>query len=230
MASWLPYASARGGAPAVNAPPVFDQALWAECNHPFSKNDLLRFDNAYVCAGCKPTFIQRMREGVGPVGGLAWRSGNLLVMRREASLPDRCVKCNSAAGGRKLTRKLSWHSPWLYLLIPVGLLIYAIIATILSKRARIEIGLCEDHYNTRKRDVLIGWMSFLLSIVLFVAAGYFSNGWLAFAGVGLLLGGIIYAIVRTPMISPKRIDDSYVWLKGVTPAFIAELPAFPGPR
>jgi len=230
MASWLPYSSVRGSTQQIGAPPVLDQSLCAECNRAFSKNDLLSLDNAYVCASCKPTFLQRMREGVGRAAGVAWRSGNLLVVAREAVLPDRCVKCNAPAQGQKLRRKLSWHTPWIYALIILGLLFYIIAAVITSKRARIDIGLCREHFAARKRDVLIGWLSFALSIALFVAAAYFESGWIALAGAGVFFGGIIYAVVRTPIVSPKRIDDHYAWLKGASPAYIAELPEFPGSR
>jgi hypothetical protein len=232
MSGWLPYATARGGgSPAVNAPPMLDQTVCSECNRPFSKNDLLRIDNNYVCADCKPTFLQRMREGVGPAGGLAWRSGNLLVLRREATLPDRCVKCNAPAQGRKLPRKYSWHAPWVWLLFfLVSPLLYVVVALIISKKARLAVGICDSHFGARKRDMLIGWLSFFLAIALFIASGYFSNGWLALAGFGIFLGGVIYAVVRVPVLSPKRIDDEFVYLKGASPAYIAELPEFPGPR
>lgn len=43
---------------------------------------------------------------VDPSGGV-WRDGKLLVMHKKAVLPDRCVKCNQPAGGRRLKRSLS---------------------------------------------------------------------------------------------------------------------------
>src|SRR5882762_3300178 len=68
------------------------------------------------------------------IGGI-WRDSSTLVMTKDASLPDRCVKCNAPANGLRLKRRLAWHSPVLYLLIVLAVLIYVILAGILSKRA-----------------------------------------------------------------------------------------------
>lgn len=230
MDAWLPYASARGAATAPDVPPRLDDATCCECNRSFSRNDLLRIENHFVCAECKPAFLQRMREGVAPAGGTAWRSGNLLVVRRNASLPDRCVKCNAPAHGRRLTRKLSWHTPWIYLIIFVGVLFYVIAAVILRKRARVEIGICEAHWAARRRDVLIGWASFLVAILLGWCGAHFGNGWLYGSALTIFLGGLIYAAFRTPVVSAKKIDADFVWLKGASRAYTAELPEFRGPR
>jgi len=228
MANWQPCSVARSSPGGAGLPPVIAQTSCVMCNRAFSRDDLLLYDNVLVCAECKPGFFQRLREGIVPGGIMAWRSGNLLVIRKEAELPDRCVKCNVPANGRRLRRKLHWHSPYLYLLIPVGLLVYALVATIVGKRARIQVGICETHHALRKRDILLSWLFFVLAIVLWVAAGYFSSGWTAAAGFVMLFISIIYAIVRTQLVSPKRIDDHFVWLKGVAPAYIADLPEFPG--
>lgn len=54
----------------------------------------------------------------GPTEGV-WRNGNLLIMRRNASLPERCVKCNRPATHSRL-QKLSWHPAGWYLLILIS--------------------------------------------------------------------------------------------------------------
>jgi hypothetical protein len=40
--------------------------------------------------------------------------------------------------------------------------------------------------------------------------------------------GPIYGLLRSQLISPKRITDEYVWIKGVHPWYLAELREFPG--
>lgn len=236
MTDWQPLSMVRQPAagsvppivPAI-APPVFGRVECAECRRAFSKDEVLRYENVFVCADCKPTFFQKVREGVA-TGSLSelWRSGNLLVLRKDAFLPDRCVKCNQPANGFKLPRKLSWHTPWLYLLILPSLLIYIIVALIVSKKARLEIGLCQEHRQRRRRDLAIAWLIFVLSLVAFGAAAALSNGWLALAGVSLLLVAIVYGAVRVPPVQAKRIDNQFLWLKGVSPAFLATLPEFRG--
>ena len=39
-----------------------------ECGQPFAVNDMIPFKDNWVCAGCKPAFIQKMKEGVS-IGG-----------------------------------------------------------------------------------------------------------------------------------------------------------------
>lgn len=39
-----------------------------ECGGSFAVEDLARFGASYVCANCKPAYVQRMREGAAPIG------------------------------------------------------------------------------------------------------------------------------------------------------------------
>ncbi len=39
-----------------------------ECGGAYPVQDLVRFGNHFVCANCKPAYVQRMREGVQPIG------------------------------------------------------------------------------------------------------------------------------------------------------------------
>lgn len=234
MAAWQSFRSVQSPPPPPTLgglPPVMDQAPCAECQRVFSRNALLRYENFLVCETCKPVFFQKLREGVTPgaVGAL-WRSGKLLVMRKGATLPGRCVKCGADAPGEKLTRKLFWHHPALYLLILPGLLIYAIVATVVGKRAKIQVGLCHEHRGRRRRDLIIAWSLFLLSLALFVAAGVWENGWCVAFGVAALLASPIYGMITCAVVTPKKIDDQFVWLKGVSPEFLESLEEFTGRR
>lgn len=60
MADWQPYRAVNGGAPAANAP---SGVLCAECGKSFATDEVVRFGERFVCAACKPTFVQRMQEG-----------------------------------------------------------------------------------------------------------------------------------------------------------------------
>ena len=48
-------------------------------------------------------------------------------------------------------------------------------------------------------------------------------------GVLVFFGGALYGLIAARMVAPKRISDDYVWLKGVHPDFLAELPVWPYP-
>ena len=68
--TWVPYHSSTavpssfsGAAPAVTH-------VCAECKKSFREEDMLQYENSWVCATCKPIFFQRVKEGVVPVGQL----------------------------------------------------------------------------------------------------------------------------------------------------------------
>ena len=44
------------------------QAVCSECGRTFPEEEMISFENAKVCAGCKPVFIQKIKEGVSVAG------------------------------------------------------------------------------------------------------------------------------------------------------------------
>jgi len=72
MPGWQPHMSARGAArpvpPAIPAPGA-DFRYCSECGRPFPADQVVTIGAAPVCAGCKPLYLQRMREGAGGVVG-----------------------------------------------------------------------------------------------------------------------------------------------------------------
>jgi uncharacterized membrane protein len=80
MASWQPLRQARpsaGGssapaAPPVAAPPIAGGAaasgevVCAECGKLFTRDNAIQYGTAWVCAACKPVFLQKLREGAAP--------------------------------------------------------------------------------------------------------------------------------------------------------------------
>jgi uncharacterized RDD family membrane protein YckC len=66
MPEWSPYGSlhptaATAGA-AAGAHPC------AECGRTFPEEDMIAFGSAWVCAECKPRFVQKLKEGIAPAG------------------------------------------------------------------------------------------------------------------------------------------------------------------
>lgn len=74
MAAWQPFsavcppqfaatlgaAPSGAGAPGDSAP----EAVCHECHNIFRKEDMIRHKDLYVCANCKPVFMQKLGEGV----------------------------------------------------------------------------------------------------------------------------------------------------------------------
>ncbi len=178
-------------------------------------------------------------EYVSPAGyfgesdGL-WRQGKLLVMLKEARLPPRCVKSNQPTN-QFLKRNLTWHPQWVLLLILINILICAIVAMIMQKKATIYIGLSPEWIARRRTCIMIAWGIAALAIVMFVggivlAQEYDPAAILIGISPLLLIGAAIYGLVGSRMVAPTKIDDRFVWLKGVCPEFLAKLPEWTGPR
>jgi hypothetical protein len=163
-----------------------------------------------------------------PFQGL-WRQGNVLVMHKLAPLPDICVKSNQPAA-KRLKRKLQWHHPAIAVTILAGLLVYVVLALVLTKRATIMLPLSDEWHERRKRRLIFGWIAGLLSLALMVAgialAIQSSDAmWVVLFLVGICLGifALIYCQYACAMVRPTRITDTYIWLKGVHPDYLNRL-------
>jgi uncharacterized RDD family membrane protein YckC len=72
MAQWESYQSSRAaaGTPGAMAP----TQTCAECGRRFPEDEMLHYENSWVCAVCKPIFFQRIKEGAVPVGMFVYAS------------------------------------------------------------------------------------------------------------------------------------------------------------
>jgi hypothetical protein len=225
MPQWQTYAAARSPNPAAAS-----GKICAECGRTFSKDEMIQLNQAWICAACKPVYLQKMKEGVFPSGGSGlWKSGKKLVTRSETPFPDRCVKCNAPAHGFKMKRVLYWQ-PWpYYLLIFLNLLIMLIVIVIVRKKAVLEIGLCQTHQARRKANILVSWGIMALGFgIIAIAAFLLKSILVGVLGGCTVLGSAIYAAIMVPPISAAKITKENAWVKGVGPEFLAELPEWPG--
>jgi hypothetical protein len=158
-----------------------------------------------------------------------WRNRSSLVMTKQASLPDRCIKCN-APTQNKLKRNLRWHHQALYALILLGFIPYAIFALVLGKTATVNVGLCEAHVSARKRAMLIALLLVLFSFVLFVVGIANESPALVLVGMLLFLGGVIFGVLKTKVVVPQKIDNEYVWLNGINSDYLNQFPEWGGAR
>jgi hypothetical protein len=157
------------------------------------------------------------------IGGI-WRDQATLVMTKDASLPDRCVKCNAPANGLRLKRRLAWHYPVLYLVALIALLIYVILAAMLSKRATVFLGLCQTHFQRRRKQTAIGWLLLAAGLITAIAAIAYDYPLLALAGFSALLFAAFFLVLVSRVVVVKKIDDRLVWLNGIHSAYLAQLP------
>jgi uncharacterized RDD family membrane protein YckC len=77
MANWQPFAQVRpvasSGAVTTPAAPIYattpvasptgDDVVCTQCNRIFPRQETIQYGESYVCAACKPIFMQRLKEG-----------------------------------------------------------------------------------------------------------------------------------------------------------------------
>ena len=153
-------------------------------------------------------------------------------------LPPVCLRCGAPTTG--LVRKnFSWHPPWVIVLILAGLLVYVIVAIVLTKRMTIRAPLCAKHQNHWFGRSLIIWLSLaavasvgLIAFLLMVnqqprGAGGPGNGLSGFICVGTVLLGlawlIMVLILQGTMIRPSEITDRSMTLNKVSRQFVEAL-------
>ncbi len=234
MAEWKPLSVVRSVAATPGSlPPLVFQAgsRCAECGHAYAETDMIVLNNSWVCATCKPTFLQRMMEGSAPSGSsrLIWRRKLEIVTGRDAPFPDRCIRCNAPANGFKLKRELTWHSPGYYILL-ISPLIYIIVSMLVRKKAVLHIGLCEGHRASRKRAILIASITAILGVLFVVLTVVAEHGIFALIGLVLLLGALIYASLKATTISTTKIEKEIVSFKGAGQPFLDTLPEWNGQK
>jgi hypothetical protein len=156
-----------------------------------------------------------------------WRDKSTLVMTKEALLPNRCIKCNEPTGER-LKRKLTWHHPALYLTILISILVYAILAMVIRKTATVDVGFCEDHLSTRRRHLTITWIIGVVGVLCLPLAVMLDDGTPVFVGLLLMFAAAIYGIVTLRVVVATRIDNHFVWLKGINSDYLQEFPQWQG--
>jgi hypothetical protein len=148
-----------------------------------------------------------------------------------AALPARCVKCNAAAELPVKERTLYWHHPALYLLVVVQVLLYAIVAMIVRKKAMVKPGLCAAHRRRRNRWILAGWLSPVAILGLALLAGSLTQNGAAVASLAILpiLIAIVLSVNKAQLLVATRIDERYVQVKGCGEPFLAGFPPALGP-
>ena len=224
---WMPLATVLATMP----PPLISNPggmTCAECGRFFPADELISLNRSWVCAQCKPIFLQKLAEGV-PMSGAAgiWRQGKRLVTRSETPFPDRCIKCNGPANGYRLKRVLYWQHPAYYLLLLCNLLVLLVVILIVRKKAVLHIGLCQTHRDQRKLAIIACVTGMLGGVAMIIAGGVYANGWVALTGVVLFLTGAVWGIVMGRTIAAVKIENDIVTISGAGRTFLAEFPERP---
>jgi hypothetical protein len=135
--------------------------------------------------------------------------------RRDYELPSVCMYCGAPATRRK-SKTFSWHPPWIYILLLVGLLPFMLVALIMTQRLRLSAPLCEQHryhWGWRQAFVLLsllGVFGLIAGLAIFTSARpgqrplLPGEAWIALP-VALLAWVILAIVVQTRTIRPTEI-------------------------
>lgn len=106
----------------------------------------------------------------------------------------------------------------------MAVLIYAIVAGIMSKKAVIYLGLWAEHVRLRQIKIAIGWLLLVAGLIAIIAAIPFESGMMALLGLAASFTAVIWLIVVVRVVTPKKIDDHLIWLKGINSDYLSQLP------
>lgn len=156
-------------------------------------------------------------------GSQVQRDGDAVVVHSGSDLPPRCITCNAPVRGPVKEVRLYWHSPWLYLLILINILFYAIVGLIARRSVKVSPGLCEVHSAQRTRRILYFWAAggaacVAGAVLLFTEAGAASAVFFVLAVLVLVIG-----MLSTRKVYAKKITKEYARVGGCKEPFLASL-------
>ncbi len=71
MANWDEYARVMtGGTTEAGAAEDSGKSFCSECGRAFSREEMIQYGDSWVCAGCKPIFVQKLKEGMSVSGAM----------------------------------------------------------------------------------------------------------------------------------------------------------------
>ena len=188
---------------------------------------MIPFAGSWICAKCKPIFLQRVREGAPllPGGADAWQSGDAVVTLHGGTLPARCVKCNAATTGKPITRTFYWHPPWVFisLLIPP---IYIVLHLLLRRRATVSVPICEEHRQRRQKFIALRCLLTAIAIGAVIVAISYNSDVLPALVPFVLTAAFLIGESSVTLVSTKHIGTRYVWMRGFCHDYRAALPEF----
>jgi hypothetical protein len=150
-------------------------------------------------------------------------------------LPEVCMRCGEPATVQNRYR-FTWHPGWVYALIPLGYLVYAIVAAALTQNVRCLTFFCDRHKNHWRARTLLIWGTLVVLAAVFgggfalagALSSHFSKlaqdwvfGSLGVAAAMLLVCWLIsIPIIQGTAIHPTEISERQLRLQRVSPAFV----------
>ncbi len=164
-----------------------------------------------------------------------WRDGKLLVCRIGEPFPDRCIKTNLPAEGRRLKQGLRCQPGWATLTqvaAPPG--VGEAVSAVAGRRTTIDVGVSPRVLRRRRRRFMVAGLILAASFgaiawaIVELPQGAESSGWLLIGGVLGVWWGLFSFLNASQLIVAKRMTKEFIWLRGAGRDFLADLPEWPG--
>jgi len=231
-----------------------------ECFRDFPASEVIRLGEMPVCAECKPAAVAKLTSGKPLGSFWRKGRLLVVVRGEEKfDLPARCVHCNTPAEEYWIDREFStlgkWKIPlgllaWGIVLVPAVLsvlpplrgmaafagvaavflwLVTLIAAMAAGQRTRWRYGMCRRHWHRHWMQLGIIVGSAVFGAVLGILGGKFG------AIVGLIGLALIFVSLGVAMTGQREVratkhTEWHSYFRGCSPAFLQELPEWPGER
>ena len=160
-----------------------------------------------------------------PQAPQARMQGSVLVLSKHAQMPQICAKCGVQHGLTARHTKMSWVPGWAYAMVVFGWAIGLIIMAVTRKTAQVTVPVCDSCNKRWSQGNLFFGLSFLPAAFLYLLMIVFAGVDLPDAGAACMLLGtlallvapivVAFAVKRPRAVYPDKIDDHFVYLKGV---------------
>lgn len=150
------------------------------------------------------------------------REGKYVFVPVGQDLPPRCVICNAEVTAPIKQKTMYWHSQWLYLLILLNVVFYAIVAVLVRKKTKVSPGYCTVHLAARRRKI----NGLIASILLPIIGGIIliaNDQDIGFFGILIGILMIIPFAVILGRFRPVRIDKTGAKFAGCKEPFLDSL-------
>jgi hypothetical protein len=156
--------------------------------------------------------------GPGMSNSRGWRlEGDVLVVDKGATLPNRCLYDGSPVSGAPAQKTLTWVPPWVSILV-ISPIIFLIVYLIVKKSGPLAYYLSDEAKRRRTSGVLLIVGSMVVLFVGMFAAGAADEPVLMLLGFVAFFALLIFGVIRTRIFTLKRIDESSIHIKLREPA------------
>jgi hypothetical protein len=149
-------------------------------------------------------------------------------MRVGAQLPDRCVKTNLPAEGHSAEIRLRWQPPASYLTLLINLVLFYFVTSRTMTVITIRVGLSPRAFRSIRRASVLKWLGLIGGPVLWGAALVAHSSLPFWAGLALMLVAVPPGLTLSRVVWATHVEGDHVWIEGVHPDYLAELPEWPG--